>query len=1157
MWNRLTKIVFIATLLSNIFCTYANETNNFRISFAKGEMDEITGGTIALSFALDYPACAAFKAYLLLPDQINGSEAEFDKTGNGGDLNPTFDKNGVQVSYNGQNYKQHAITFTPKNNAISGASTGFTIINLKSHQGDKCTWELLQEILYVGIDPNECTNFQEITYSPCVLTVLPPPIRNTSVSTNIYDYSKDNRLENDPFKIVVSVGYTQGTYQSRVDSLNVEIPSGLECIGVTRSNHNSGTFYNLNNIPDSDIEEYNINDERKMISIANITANYYYAFYFKKINQDTQEFKINASVSYKEVYNCSDDINSQPTKKGGLSELRRNASTIPVDANKPYLNIPNSYSTINPNLCDKNTWKSTFFIELDAAFKGSLIEMDQSKPLFLELELKSQEDVGFCQIQLVPNEYSASSIFYENLGEDGADVPATNLNLGTDKDIKKIRIRLENISTLFSTPFSETFSLEWFTKEVPKTEKIYACSIKLSQGESSDSPEKTITLKVYSPSGQNTGNRTNRMENRIYDGDFNNILDNFAMEYNTVYSAYFQLESKYLYNNFEFSLNNLLEFVETTPIKYYYGEKSSINNVLDNEWKELIKNENYSFKTNTVNKAVIFDNLVKTILPFDDNDQCATESKYLYLLYNIKLRNDAPPTTGSTPNIYNSSLYLDRSFTNYGSSTFYVPSKLFLTPYMYAVCDETQSKNHIALTQNDNYVYKYILDNFGNQDIDKQVIMIGSFPHIGDREIINANPRNSMFNISVSSVSNIKISLLDMDDREKEEIYNGSLSDLAQNLPQGWTMQYSTASKPCLDDLLKLTSDAADCSPIWTTSIPSEDPAYYFMLTAPSLGRFTKLSVTMQGELPASVSAGQEASASVAAGISLLSGAQYYSKESEKATITIASRSDCGDAIIVNGTPDTELSSSNPICGKAVHIRARITGSRSLYTLRWYINGKEETAAYDKDEWNRDFAPGTYKIGMEINIMRGGKRLVEATLTVKPCGETPECTECPNSFAPVPGEKYVLSAWIKDPKAEEEDAGSYTNGLVELTFAGSPDVIPCVPEGAIIEGWQRIQKEFTVPESAVKMNIELVNMNENGEENTIFFDDIRVFPFNGNMKSYVYDPITMRLTAELDNENYATFYEYDEEGALIRVKKETERGIMTIREARQAKPKNK
>jgi hypothetical protein len=68
----------------------------------------------------------------------------------------------------------------------------------------------------------------------------------------------------------------------------------------------------------------------------------------------------------------------------------------------------------------------------------------------------------------------------------------------------------------------------------------------------------------------------------------------------------------------------------------------------------------------------------------------------------------------------------------------------------------------------------------------------------------------------------------------------------------------------------------------------------------------------------------------------------------------------------------------------------------------------------------------------------------------------------------------------------------------------------------------------------------------------VFFDDIRLHPFNANMKSFVYSPINLRLLAELDENNYATFYEYDDEGTLIRVKKETERGVKTIKESRSA-----
>ena len=51
------------------------------------------------------------------------------------------------------------------------------------------------------------------------------------------------------------------------------------------------------------------------------------------------------------------------------------------------------------------------------------------------------------------------------------------------------------------------------------------------------------------------------------------------------------------------------------------------------------------------------------------------------------------------------------------------------------------------------------------------------------------------------------------------------------------------------------------------------------------------------------------------------------------------------------------------------------------------------------------------------------------------------------------------------------------------------------------------------------------------------------------MKSYVYD-VKNRMTAELDENNYATFFDYDDQGNLIRVRKETEKGIITVNESR-------
>ena len=106
------------------------------------------------------------------------------------------------------------------------------------------------------------------------------------------------------------------------------------------------------------------------------------------------------------------------------------------------------------------------------------------------------------------------------------------------------------------------------------------------------------------------------------------------------------------------------------------------------------------------------------------------------------------------------------------------------------------------------------------------------------------------------------------------------------------------------------------------------------------------------------------------------------------------------------------------------------------------------------------------------------------------------------------------------------------------------------PSGNIIEGWQRIEEVVTIPKGAKKMEIKFIAVSKDGNSGKIFFDDWRFLPCNGNMKSFAYDAVSLRLMSELDENNYATFYEYDDDGSLVRVKKETERGIKTIKETR-------
>jgi len=175
------------------------------------------------------------------------------------------------------------------------------------------------------------------------------------------------------------------------------------------------------------------------------------------------------------------------------------------------------------------------------------------------------------------------------------------------------------------------------------------------------------------------------------------------------------------------------------------------------------------------------------------------------------------------------------------------------------------------------------------------------------------------------------------------------------------------------------------------------------------------------------------------------------------------------------------------------------------------------------------------------------------------------CISC-TSFAPNLAKQYWVSAWVKEknPTAnpispaqiEAEQYTSYPNSKVNVAFEGIDFTIlsttDFVPTGEIIDGWQRIVGKVYVPNDATVMKFSLKNTTLN---RVAYFDDVRMHPVNASLKTYAYDPVTLKLAAELDDNNYATFYEYDKEGALVRIKKETSKGVMTIKESRSSNPK--
>ncbi len=174
------------------------------------------------------------------------------------------------------------------------------------------------------------------------------------------------------------------------------------------------------------------------------------------------------------------------------------------------------------------------------------------------------------------------------------------------------------------------------------------------------------------------------------------------------------------------------------------------------------------------------------------------------------------------------------------------------------------------------------------------------------------------------------------------------------------------------------------------------------------------------------------------------------------------------------------------------------------------------------------------------------------TINVQDCGSG--IAACQGSFKPTAGD-YVVSFWVKEDLPSLAGVNSYSSGVdvvVVYPFVG-PTTYSLYANASsnsqhkIIDGWQKVEAVVNIPPGALSFEINLKN---NTGSNDVYFDDIRKQPINSSFKNYVYDPVSLRLVAELDERNYATFYEYDEEGQLIRVKKETERGIKTIKESK-------
>ncbi len=153
-------------------------------------------------------------------------------------------------------------------------------------------------------------------------------------------------------------------------------------------------------------------------------------------------------------------------------------------------------------------------------------------------------------------------------------------------------------------------------------------------------------------------------------------------------------------------------------------------------------------------------------------------------------------------------------------------------------------------------------------------------------------------------------------------------------------------------------------------------------------------------------------------------------------------------------------------------------------------------------------------------------------------------------FTPKPG-KYHISAWVKD-KLAHANYNTLTYDFPKIVVqADGSNVSTLKPSGPLVDGWQKITGNIRIPENTDEVTIKMAT-----DFGIAYFDDFRIHPYNAQMKGFVHNPYNLRHTATLDNNNYAVFYQYNEEGEFIGSKKETRNGIITVKESRQGSYKS-
>jgi hypothetical protein len=149
------------------------------------------------------------------------------------------------------------------------------------------------------------------------------------------------------------------------------------------------------------------------------------------------------------------------------------------------------------------------------------------------------------------------------------------------------------------------------------------------------------------------------------------------------------------------------------------------------------------------------------------------------------------------------------------------------------------------------------------------------------------------------------------------------------------------------------------------------------------------------------------------------------------------------------------------------------------------------------------------------------------------------------------GRTYVAKVWVHKLSPATAALSIKINGTAGSAYADTKTVMRNNSANVTVGDWVLMSVELEVPanfNTAATHNM-LVSLSNNGSASKAYFDDLAFHPKDAVMTGNVYNEKTGALEAQLDNDNFATFYTYDNAMRLTSASKEYSGGIKKVTES--------